>query len=196
MALTTFHQELIPTELLIAMAAGHEGVPFPALLEALIMIVVFEILREAGVRLPRAVGSAISIVGALVIGETAVAAGLIGPIMVIVVSLTAIASFLVPPQTDSGSVLRLAFLVVAGAAGGFGILSGLLVLLIHLASLRSFGAPYLAPMVPLSVSGLKDAVFRVPLWAMVNRPRGMARDVQRRPFGQKPVIPGDDGRRE
>ena len=195
-ALSTFHQELIPTELLIAMAAGHEGVPFPALVEALMMIIVFEILREAGVRLPRAVGSAISIVGALVIGETAVSAGLIGPIMVIVVSLTAIASFIVPPQTDSGSLLRILFLLAAGAAGGFGILIGLLVLLIHLASLRSFGAPYLAPMAPLSVSGLKDTFFRVPLWAMVNRPRGMAREPQRVPAGQKPTIPGDARRTE
>ena len=100
-ALTTFHQELIPTPLLFTLASSREGIPFPAVLEALVMLVAFEILREAGVRLPRPVGSAISIVGALVIGEAAVSAGLIGAPMVIVVSLTAVSSFVVPAQTDS-----------------------------------------------------------------------------------------------
>jgi len=96
-ATTTFHQELIPTPLLITMAAAREGTPFPAVLEAILMGVAFEILREAGIRLPRPVGTAISIVGALVIGEAAVTAGLVSAPLIIVVALTAIASFVVPP---------------------------------------------------------------------------------------------------
>lgn len=173
-ALTIFHQELIPTQLLISIAAGHESVPFPAVLEAFLMIVTFEILREAGVRLPRPVGSAVSIVGALVIGQSAVSAGLISPLMVIVVAITAITSFVVPSQTDSTAILRYILLILAGLAGGFGILMGMIVTFIHLASLRSFGIPYLWPVAPLSLSGLKDVFIRMPVWTMTSRPKPMS----------------------
>ncbi|MCB8814968.1 spore germination protein [Desulfosporosinus shakirovi] len=189
-ALTTFHQELIPTALLFSMAAAQEGVPFPALVEAMGMGVVFEILREAGVRLPRPVGQAVSIVGALVIGQSAVTAGLIGAPMVIVVALTAVASFVVPAQTDSGGILRIFFVVLAGFLGGFGIMIGLIGLLIHLASLRSFGTPYLSPLAPLSVSDLKDSFIRAPLWAMITRPRTIGwHDLKRQEFRLKPSPP-------
>lgn len=170
-ALTTFHQELIPTQLLFTLIAGQAQVPFPGVMEAFMMIVTFDILREAGVRLPRPVGSAVSIVGALVIGESAVSAGLIGPFMVIIVAITAIASFVVPAQTDSSSILRYFFLALAGFAGGFGVLMGLLVTIMHLASLRSFGTPYFSPIAPLTLSDLKDSFVRFPLWAMLSRPR-------------------------
>lgn len=173
-ALTIFHQELIPTQLLISIVAGHESVPFPAVLEAFLMIVTFEILREAGVRLPRPVGSAVSIVGALVIGQSAVSAGLISPLMVIVVAITAITSFVVPSQTDSIAILRYILLILAGFAGGFGILMGMIVTFIHLASLRSFGIPYLWPVAPLSISGLKDVFIRMPVWTMTSRPKPMS----------------------
>jgi spore germination protein KA len=168
-ALTVFHQELIPTQLLISIAEGRERVPFPAILEAFLMIFTFDILREAGVRLPKAVGQTVGIVGALVLGQASVEAGLISPIMVIVVSTTAIASFAVPAQTDSGTILRYIYLVLAGIAGGFGVIMGLLATLLHLASLRSFGMPYLWPIVPLDFSGLKDVFIRMPLWAMSKR---------------------------
>jgi Bacillus/Clostridium GerA spore germination protein. len=170
-ALSTFHQELIPTLLLFTMAAGHEGVPFPSVIEAAIMIIIFEILREAGVRLPRPVGSAVSIVGALVIGESAVSAGIIGPFMVIVVALTAISSFVIPAQTDSASILRYFLLILAGFMGGFGIIMGMLLVFIHLASLRSFGTPYLSPVAPFIPNDMKDAFIRLPLWKMISRPR-------------------------
>lgn len=178
--MSSFHQELIPTTLLFSMAAAHEGVPFPSVVEAGIMIVTFEILREAGVRLPRPVGQAVSIVGALVIGESAVNAGLIGAPMVIVVAITAVSSFVVPSQTDSESILRFVFLLLAGVLGGFGILIGLLGLLVHLASLRSFGAPYLSPLAPLTLRDLKDTFIRAPLWTMSNRPRAIARQDSKR----------------
>lgn len=191
-ALTTFHQELIPTSLLLTMAAAHEGVPFPAVLEAGIMIITFEILREAGVRLPRPVGQAISIVGALVIGESAVSAGLIGAPMVIVVAITAVSSFVVPAQTDTGVILRFILLILAGAMGGFGIAVGLLGIFVHLASLRSFGTPYLSPLAPLSARDLKDVFIRVPIWAMFTRPRAIAwHDPQRQEFRLKPGPPAE-----
>lgn len=169
-ALTSFHQELIPTQLLFTMAAGRSNVPFPSLVEALMMLVMFDILKEAGIRLPRAIGSAISIVGALVIGQSAVSAGLIGPFMIIVISLTAISSFAVPAQTDATSILRYIFLLLAGFLGGFGIIMGLLFMLVYLVSLKSFGIFYLAPVTPLNRQGMNDCFVRMPLWKMVKRP--------------------------
>jgi spore germination protein KA len=189
-ALTTFHQELIPTPLLFTMAEAREGIPFPAALEALIMGIIFEILREAGVRLPRPVGQAISIVGALVIGEAAVQAGLIGAPMVVVVALTAVASFVVPAQTDVGAFLRVIFLILAATTGAYGILIGLLGVLIHLASLRSFGTPYLAPLAPLTAGDLKDVFIRAPIWAMFTRPRTIGwHDPHRQAFRLMPHHP-------
>jgi len=169
-ALTTFHQELIPTQLLFTMTAGLSGVPFPAMVEALIMVIMFDILKEAGIRLPKPIGSAVSIVGALVIGQSAVQAGIIGPFMIIVVSITAIASFVVPAQADSISLMRYMFLILAGFLGGFGIIIGLLFFLIYLVSLKSFGVDYLAPITPLSRQGMKDCFVRLPLWKMIVRP--------------------------
>lgn len=192
-ALTTFHQELIPTPLLFSMAAAQEGVPFPAMVEALGMGIIFEILREAGVRLPRPVGQAVSIVGALVIGQSAVSAGLIGAPMVIVVALTAVASFVVPAQTDSGGVLRIIFVLLAGFSGVYGIMIGLIGVFIHLASLRSFGTPYLSPLAPLSMTDLKDTFIRAPLWTMITRPRTIGwHDPKRQEFRLKPAPPSEE----
>lgn len=190
-AVTTFHQELIPTPLLFTMAAAREGIPFPAVVEALIMGMTFEILREAGVRLPRPVGQAISIVGALVIGEAAVSAGVIEAPIVIMVAITAVSSFVIPAQTDGGVILRIIYLILAGTMGGFGIMLGLIGTLIHLAGLRSFGTPYFSPVVPLSVRDLKDVFIRVPIWAMLTRPRTIVwRDSERQKSGLRPKPPG------
>lgn len=169
-ALTTFHQELIPTTLLITMAAAREGIPFPAVLEVLGMGVVFEILREAGVRLPRPVGQTVSIVGALVLGDAAVSAGIVSAPVVIVIALTAISSFVIPAQGDVASILRLTLTVSAGIMGGFGVVFVLLAVLIHLCSLRSFGVPYFSPLEHFSPRDLKDVFVRFPLWAMNDRP--------------------------
>ena len=137
-ALTTYHQEMIPPDMLISMAAAKEGTPFPAFVEAMIMGIIYEILKEAGVRLPRPVGQAISIVGALVIGEAAVSAGLIGAPMVIVVSLTAISSYVVSSINDTVSIMRLVYVLMAGFLGLFGIMIATAGFLTHMLSLRSF----------------------------------------------------------
>ncbi|GGF26546.1 spore germination protein KA [Halobacillus andaensis] len=165
-ALTTFHQELIPTDLLISLAAQREGLPFPAIVEALIMETVFEILREAGIRMPRPIGPAVSIVGAIVIGEAAVTAGLVSPAIVIVVSLTAIASFANPYYSIAGSarIMRFVLMLFAATAGIFGILIFTLILCIHLVSLRSLGEPYMSPFAPFSMKKQKDTVVRFPMW--------------------------------
>nr|WP_273131154.1 spore germination protein [Bacillus weihaiensis] len=172
-AVTTFHQEMLPTTLLISLTAQREGVPFPAFIEALFMEVTFEILREAGIRMPRAVGAAISIVGALVLGQAAVEAGLVSATMVIVVSLTAISSFVTPKFNLAISVrmVRFIFMGLAASFGLFGIIIGLLVLIAHLCSLRSFGVPYLLPFAPFVLKDQKDGIIRLSLWSMTTRPK-------------------------
>ncbi|WP_209121598.1 spore germination protein [Alkalihalobacillus sp. BA299] len=173
-AVSTFHQEMVPTLLLITMAAAEEKVPFPVFIEAMLMIIAFELLREAGVRMPRPVGSAISIVGALVIGEAAVSAGLVSAPMVIVVALTAITGFIVSALTDAVSLARFFLLFLAAAFGFYGIMMGILILLGHMCSLRSFGAPYLAPMAPIIMREWKDALVRMPLWTLQSRPQSVS----------------------
>jgi len=185
-AVVSYHQELIPTALLITLAATREGTPFPAVIEAVAMGVVFEILREAGVRLPRPIGQAVSIVGALVIGQAAVQAGLIGTLMVIVVALTGVATFVVPALIDAGIVFRAGLTLLAGVLGLYGVVLGVLLSLAHVAALTSYGAPFFSPFTPLSPSGLLDTIIRAPLWKMRRRPVALrSQDTQRR-TGRRP----------
>jgi len=173
-ALTTFHQELIPTDLIISMASAREGTPFPAMFEALGMGAVYEILREAGIRLPRPVGNAVSIVGALVIGEAAVTAGLISAPLLIVIALTAISSYVVNALADVAAILRLLFTFLAGFMGIFGIICVFLGILIHLCALKSFGTPYLSPLAPLQPKGFLDLFIRAPMQALITRPANIS----------------------
>ncbi len=192
-ALVNFHQELIPTPLLLTMAAAHEGIPFPSVIEAGLMVTVFEILREAGVRLPRSVGQAVSMVGALVIGDAAVSAGLIGAPMVIVVAITAVSSFVVTPQVDSGAILRYSFLILAAFMGGYGIAMGIFAVIIHLASLRSFGTPYFSPFAPFNSQDMKDSLIRSHMWKMRKRPKDIpTQDQTRLESSQGPVPPAPE----
>lgn len=183
-AVTTYHQEMLPTQLLISLAAQREGVPFPAFIEALMMEVTYEVLREAGVRMPRAVGQAVSIVGTLVIGQAAVEAGIISASMIIVVSITAISSYVIPEFDMSIAVriTRFLFMGLAAAFGLFGIFIGMIALLLHLSSLRSFGVPYMTPAGPLVISDQKDTILRAPHPSMKTRPRffGMRNCVRQR----------------
>ncbi|WP_219836589.1 spore germination protein [Paenibacillus sp. R14(2021)] len=174
-AVITFHQALLPTSLLISLSAQREGVPFPGFVEALLMQLVFEILREAGLRMPRIAGQAISIVGALVIGQAAVEAGLVSAAMVIVVSLTAIANFVTPIYTFgiAQRLIQFGFMLLAGFMGLFGILCGVLFVLLYLASLHSFSVPYLSPFAPTTVSDWKDTLIRAPLQRMRTFPAAM-----------------------
>ncbi|WP_195376841.1 spore germination protein [Anaerotruncus rubiinfantis] len=169
-SLSTYHQELIPSTFLFSMAASSEGTPFPVAVEMGVMLLIFLILREAGIRLPRAIGQTISIVGALVMGEAAVQAGIVGAPVVIIVSITAVAGFAIPFITDATTILAWFLMFMATTMGSFGITIGVFVIFIHLVSLRSFGARYLAPFAPFQINDLKDTVVRVPLWAMHTRP--------------------------
>jgi spore germination protein KA len=171
-AITTYHQEMIPTNLVISLAAQRESVPFPAFVEALFMELTYEILREAGVRIPKNIGQAISIVGTLVIGQAAVAAGFVSSAMVIIVSLTAISSFVIPETGISiaARMIRFALIFLAGFIGLYGILFGIFILVLHLASLRSFGMPYMSPFGPYNPNDIKDSIFRFPWPFLKTRP--------------------------
>ncbi|MCM3588389.1 spore germination protein [Mesobacillus maritimus] len=171
-AITTFHQEMVPTDLLLSIASSRETVPFPAIVEAIMMEIAFEALREAGIRLPKQVGSAVSIVGALVIGQAAVQAGIVSAPMIIVVSITGIASFMVPRYSVGLSIrlLRFPIIILAGALGLIGVMLALIMLIIHLSTLRSFGIPYLSPVNTLQKHFMQDTLIRSPLWKMNSRP--------------------------
>jgi spore germination protein KA len=191
-AATTFHQEMIPTTMAIAIAAQRENVPFPAFVEALIMEVTFEILREAGLRLPRAVGQAVSIVGALVIGQAAVQAGFVSPVMVIVVSITAIANFSTPvfAMAIAARLIRFVLMGLSTMLGFYGIMLGLMFMTIHLCSLRSFGIPYMMPIAPFNLRNQQDAFLRFPIWAMKTRPMFISKgNMNRTGENQKPGPP-------
>ncbi|WP_312475134.1 spore germination protein [Neobacillus sp.] len=171
-AITTFHPEMIPTTLLISVAASREYVPFPGLVEAFIMEVAFEGLREAGIRTPKAVGQAIGVLGALVIGQAAVQAGIVSAPIVIIVSLTGIASFIIPAYDLAFAIrlLRFPIMILSGSFGIFGLMIGCILIYIHVVSINSFGLPYLSPTAPLRPSDLKDVFIRAPWWSMQRRP--------------------------
>ncbi|EJW19702.1 spore germination protein [Paenibacillus alvei] len=165
-AIITYHQEMIPTALILTMAKARSQVPFPALVEALLMEIMFEALREAGARLPQQVGSAISIVGALVIGQAAITAGLVSAPMVMVVAITGVSSFLVPHYNLGIAVrlLRFPMMILSGMLGMLGLMMGIILLMTHLFTLRSFGIPYMSGIAPMRKEELKDIFLRVPVW--------------------------------
>lgn len=172
-AALNFHQEMIPTPLLINLAAQREGVPFPTFVEALMMEVTFEIIREAGIRMPSPIGQTVSIIGGLVLGQAAVQAGIISPAMVIVVSLTGISSFATPAFNMALTVrmLRFVLMFIAAFIGLYGIAIFCLILVAHLCSLRSLGVPFMSPIAPLVAVDQKDTFIRWPLHFMTSRPR-------------------------
>ena len=156
---------MIPTELLVSFATQRSSVPFPAFIEALMMIIAFEILRESDLRNSSFSGSALSIVGALILGEAAVNAGIVSPIMIIVVALTAISSL---PFSELDLInglrwYRLIFMLGATFLGLIGVIAVFIYFIIKLSSLKSYGKPYLMPYAPTIIEGLKDSVVKFPL---------------------------------
>ncbi|MGE5677450.1 MAG: spore germination protein [Pseudomonadota bacterium] len=197
-ALVTFHQEMIPTPLLISLASQREGVPFPALAEALMMEGIFEILREAGIRMPRIIGPAISIVGALVLGQAAVEAGVISAFMVIVVSITAISSFAIPNYSMANAIrlIRFTFMILAGVMGLYGVFMGLNIMILHLCKLKSMGLPYMTPIAPKGKHALKDTFLRYPLWSNRFRPDGITGSDSPRINASDPMEPSQKSKQE
>lgn len=172
-SVTSYNPNIIPTELAYSIAASREGVPFPAFVETLIMEVSLYFLLEAIVRLPKPIGSTIGIVGGLIIGQAAVSAGIVSPLMIIIVSVTVITNFLTPNYEVSAALrfIRVLLIIASSIAGLYGIMIGLMVLLIHLIRLKSFGIPYLSPAVDTYKSDLKDLYIRTPFKFYRLRPR-------------------------
>lgn len=161
-AVCTFHQEILPTALLYDTAVQESITPFPVMLEAVFIHFIYEIVREAGLRMPKSVGHAVSIVGALVIGDAAVSAGLIAAPMLIIVAMTAISSFVVSKIYYPVSALRFAFMFVGGLSGFFGLVLGFGVLLTNLCAVRSMQTPFTAPFAPFSLGAIvRDSFMRL-----------------------------------
>ena len=199
-AFANFHQEILPTRLALAMASARAGVPFSALVEALLMELTFELLREAGLRMPSPIASTIGIVGGLIIGQAAVTAGLVSPIMVIIVALTALGSFAIPSFNVALSVriLRFPLMFLSAMFGLYGLTAGVILILLHLVSLKSFGVPYLSPVAPLTLSGLTDTIVRAPLWMhrvrpLMYRPQNRHRSASETSYYQKKQDLHEDG---
>lgn len=159
-AVGTFHQELIPTSLMYTIASAEAKTPFSLMEEAILILILYEVMREAGLRLPKAIGHAVSIIGALVIGDAVVNAGLVGAPMLVVVALTAIASYVIYPLYESISVLRLIFIIVGRITGIYGIVLGAAVLCVNITALNPYGVPYSAPISPFNKNSVGDIFYR------------------------------------
>ncbi len=175
-ALITYHQEMVPTTLLIGIYQAREGVSFPSIVEAILMLFAFEILREAGLRLPKHIGQAVGIVGALVLGDAAVNANIISAPMVIVTAITGISSFLLPQMLGALILIRLIFLILASILGLYGYIFGVIGLSIHLMSMKTYGIPYTTNIYPTDFKDMQDMVIRSPWWFMNYRTKLVPKD--------------------
>ncbi len=192
-AAQAYHPEMIPTILMVRMAGAREGIPFPAWMEAFLMLAIFELIKEAGLRMPRAVGQAVAIVGTLVLGDAAIRSGIVTPAMVIIVALSGIAGFIIPPASESIVLFRYPLLFAGSLLGLLGVALLNFVIFAHAVSLRSCGVPYTSPLAPSLYSEWKDVFIRTPLPLLQRRPRAtVPRNVYRQPPGQTPHPPEQD----
>lgn len=174
-AVTNYHTQILPTNLILSLAEARQGVPFPSVIEVLLLELSFELLREAGVRMPGPIGNTIGIVGGLIIGQAAVSANLVSPIVVVIVALTALSSFSIPNEELSEALRLIKYAMILGSAffGILGLVLGWFVLLTHLSALKSYNIPYLMPFVAADINqGMdkKDALVRAPLDRLKSRP--------------------------
>jgi spore germination protein KA len=172
MAITNFHQEMIPTGLLLSLEAAREKVPFPSIVEILIMEVSFELIREAGIRIPGTIGPTLGIIGALILGQAAVAASIVSPILIIIVAVTGLGSFAIPTYSYAYSfrILRFGYIGLGYAAGFLGLGLGVFLQGMVLVSSKSFGVPFFAPFAPRTTGGLGDTLLKKPVWKQERRP--------------------------
>ncbi len=179
-AISTYHQEIFPTPLVLSISAARQGVPFPTVVEAILLLFIFEVLREASVRMPEAIGQTISIVGALVLGQAAIDARLFSAPIVVVVALSGITELIVPRFKGANIIVRMMLLFLSAFLGLYGFIFGVLILLIHLFGLRSFGVPYMQNYRSLEFQDFKDTVVRAPWWYMILRPQFIASENKKR----------------
>ena len=172
LAVTLFHQEIIPTYLLYSISASRENVPFPSLIELLLMDISFELIREAGIRMPGPIGSTLGIVGGLILGQAAVSAKIVSPIMIIVIAITGIGSFATADYSLSWThrILRIAFILLAALMGFYGIALGIFVYSIYLGAQKTFGIPLLSPLPHKRSRNMSNSLFVNPMWRKEKRP--------------------------
>ncbi len=180
LAFVNFHQEMIPTPLLISIAGQRDGVPFSSFLESLLMVLFFEIMKEAGLRLPKAIGQTVTLIGGLVIGQAAVEAGLVSAIMVIIVSATGITEFVNPSLRELIVISRLTIIFSGATLGIYGVACAMIVFLFYLVSVKSLGVPYLYPYAPYDKEAMKDAVIRAHVYKFNFRPKYISSKKSRR----------------
>lgn len=173
----TFHQELIPTSLMFTIASAEATTPFSLMQEAIMILILYEIMREAGLRLPKAIGHAVSIIGALVIGDAIVNAGLVGTPMLVVIAVTAIASYVIYPLYESIAVLRLAFVLLGGTGGIYGIVLGLCIMSVNICAINPYGVPFSSPISPFDKNSFGDVFFRQS-WKKLLRRRVRIQDLR------------------
>ena len=159
-AVGTYHPEMFPPVLLLSFLNANQATPFPLMVEALMIHFLFEIMREAGLRFPKSVGHAVSIVGALVIGESAVRAGLVGAPMVIIVAMTAMSSFVIPSLYGAMAILRFGFILLGGSLGLYGVMLGVCLFVCSICAMNIQSIPYMAPLSPFSPKAMLDVLIR------------------------------------
>ncbi|RST71249.1 spore germination protein [Siminovitchia acidinfaciens] len=172
-AVVGFHYEIIPQDVVTIVKSSIENIPFPPLIEAIVMAITIELIREAGIRLPTPIGQTIGIVGGLIIGDAVVNAGIVSNVMIIVIALTAIMSFTIPSYEMGNTIRILSLPIMIGAAtlGFVGIVFSLMIIIMHMCKLESFGSPYLSPVAPVHFKDLKDSFVRFPVWLLNSRPK-------------------------
>ena len=168
-----FHYQLLPIKFLMTIMKSVAGIPFSAPVEVFFILILFEILYQASIRMPRYVGISLSVVGAIVLGDTAVSAGLISPPAVLVIAISAIGINCVPDYVDTFSLLRAIFLFIGSILGLYGIMLGFIAMITYLCAMQNYGAPYMAPHAPMIPSDLKDGIFKSNLTNMKTRPKSI-----------------------
>ncbi len=171
LAIVTYHQEMLPTPLLLSISASREGVPFPTVLSMFIMLLIFDLLREVGTRMPTPIGQAVNIVGTLVLGQAAVEARLVGAPIVIVTAFTGIVNLMNITFIGPSILIRFFLLFASALIGIYGFIFGFVVTLLHLMSLRSFGVPYMLGTTKIENHDGQDVLVRAPWWSMTLRPK-------------------------
>ncbi|HZK26586.1 MAG TPA: spore germination protein [Thermoclostridium sp.] len=196
LAITTYHHEMIPTDLLLAIASSREKVPFPTVISLLIMEVSFELIREAGIRIPGSIGSTLSIVGALILGQAAVSANLVSPILIIVVAVTGLGSFTIPDFSLGYSLraLRFLYILLAYFAGLLGISLGLFLHILFLVDAKSFGVPFFVPFAPRTKGRRTNTIIKTPFWVQEYRPDFLnPKDIKQQPFISRGWVKSEKG---
>lgn len=196
LAITNYHQEMLPTDLLLAIASSREKVPFPTIVSIIIMEVAFELIRESGIRIPGPIGPTLSIVGGLILGQAAVSANLVSPFLIIIVAVTGIGSFAVPDFSLGYSfrALRFIYIILAGFSGLLGIALGVFIHFLFLINAKSFGVPFLAPFAPKTTGKRTNTIFRAPLWKEEDRPDFInPKDVKQQPFISRKWVESEKG---